>query len=73
MNGGEGGLNSDGDAGRGGDVISEIGELAAMGVSVDGGEDSEAEGGEDEEGEEDEEGQIFNGTRAVIVGDLEVL
>lgn len=44
-----------------------------MGVSVDGGEDSEAEGAEDEEGEEDEEGQILESTRAVIVGDLEVL
>lgn len=49
-------LNSDGNARRGGDVISEVVELAAVGVSVDGGEDSEAEGAEDEEGEEDEEG-----------------
>lgn len=65
--------NSDGDAGRGGDVVGEIGEVVAVGVAVDGGEDSEGEGGEEEEREEDEKGQIFERARAVIVGDLEVL
>lgn len=63
----------DGDAGRGGDVVGKIGDVVAVGVSVNGGEDSEGEGGEEEEGEEDEKGEIFEGARAVIVGDLKEL
>lgn len=44
-----------------------------VGVPVDGGKDAESEGGEDEEREEEEEGPVFEGTGAVIVGDLEEL
>lgn len=44
-----------------------------VGISADGGKDTESEGGEDEEREEEEEGPVFEGAGAVIVGDLEEL
>ena len=40
---------------------------------MDGSEDAEAEGAEDEESEEDQEGEVFDGSGAIIVGDLEIL
>lgn len=43
-----------------------------MGVSVNRGEDSEAKSGENEKAEENKKGQIFEGARAVIVGDLKI-
>lgn len=44
-----------------------------MGVSVDGGEDSKAESAENEEAKEEKKWQIFERTRAIIVGDLKIL
>lgn len=37
------------------------------------GEDANAKCGEDDENEEDEEREVLEGTRVVVVGDLEVL